>query len=177
MPFEVSDFPDLLARLPARFCSTKSASLHNMKPKRERSNGVGPSRLGCISSPLHVHRKEGLLPVPDECWILYQDSWYARRECNQFDFSSSRSPRSFVALDIPSKTRYICGSLRRLQMGWELWRLGLEAETWFRPGIGWQILLSCTQDHKLWIIQLHNNRSGWGGWVVFYNVEDAMHLL
>ena len=67
MPFEVSDFPDLLARLPARFCSTKSASLHNMKPKRERSNGVGPSRLGCISSPLHVHRKEGLLPVPDEC--------------------------------------------------------------------------------------------------------------
>ena len=57
MKFEVSewDFPDFLARLPARFCSSASPWLHfqalnHIKPQRERRDGVGPGRLGGISS-------------------------------------------------------------------------------------------------------------------------------
>ena len=34
----------------------------------------------------------------------------------------------------------------------------------------------CTQGHELCRILLHNHRSEWGDWVVFYNIEDAMHL-
>ena len=32
------------------------------------------------------------------------------------------------------------------------------------------------QGDELWRIQLHNHRSEWGDRVVFYNIEDAMHL-
>ena len=60
------DFPDFLARRPARFCSTTVASfpipLHHMKPQRERSDGVVPGRLGVISS-FRAHGKERLLPT------------------------------------------------------------------------------------------------------------------
>ena len=35
-------------------------ALHHMEPQREGSDGVGPIRLGCISSPFRAHGKEGL---------------------------------------------------------------------------------------------------------------------
>ena len=63
MKFEVTewDFPVFLATLPVRFCRTTLASfqaLDHMKPQRERSDGVGPCRLGGIS--FRAHGKEGL---------------------------------------------------------------------------------------------------------------------
>ena len=42
-----------------------------MKPQRGRSDGVGPGRLGGISSSFRVRGKEGLLPVSDECWMVH----------------------------------------------------------------------------------------------------------
>ena len=82
MKFEVSelDFPDFLARRPAKFCSATATwlhfqTLHHMKPQRERSDGVGPDSLGGISSSFHAHWIEGMLPVADECWMVHQDSW------------------------------------------------------------------------------------------------------
>ena len=39
-----------------------------------RSDGVGPDRLGGLSSSFHVHGKEGLLPVSDESRMVRQDS-------------------------------------------------------------------------------------------------------
>ena len=64
--FKVSekDFPDLLARLSARLCSTTVhwlhfQALHYMKPQRKRRDGVGPGKLGDISSSFHAHREAG----------------------------------------------------------------------------------------------------------------------
>ena len=42
-----------------------------MKPIRERSDDVGPGRLGSISS-FNAHGKEGLLPASDECWMVVE---------------------------------------------------------------------------------------------------------
>ena len=63
MKFEVleKDFPDYLARLPARFCRSTLAALHHMKPQREKSDGVLRSW------------ERGLLPVSNACWMLHQD--------------------------------------------------------------------------------------------------------
>ena len=60
---------DFLARLPARFCISKPK--HHMKPRRERSDDVGPGRLGGIPSFIYAE-KEGLL-VSYECWSVDQD--------------------------------------------------------------------------------------------------------
>ena len=67
-----------------------SKQLRHMKPQRERSDYVvvGQGRLADIVSSFHVHGKEGLLPVSDECWMLHQDSKYERPECIQFNVSS-----------------------------------------------------------------------------------------
>ena len=55
MKFEVSeqDFPDFLARLPARFCSATVPwllfqALCHIKVQKERSDGVGRGRVGGI---------------------------------------------------------------------------------------------------------------------------------
>ena len=127
-------------------------ALYHMKPQRQRS---GRGRLGSISSSFHVHGKGELLPVSDECWMVHQDSWYACPEWNQFDvFRVSQLVDHHVLLLVQTFLRSFqhlhydlgrfvvrCG----LWMGWELWRPGLEAQTWFRHGVGWLILLSCTQ--------------------------------
>ena len=68
------------------------------------------------------------------------------------------STKLSVGVDIPSvssTSAYDMGiyvDRRGIQMGWELWRQGLETQTGFRQGVGWLILLSCTQDHELWRI-------------------------
>ena len=67
-----------------------------MIPRKERSDGVGPGRLGGISSFFHAHAKEGLLPVSDVCWMVHRDSLYASPECNQFGVSRNSG------VDIPS---------------------------------------------------------------------------
>ena len=77
-------------------------ALHHMEPQREGSDGVGPIRLGCISSPFRAHGKEGLdrglLPVSDDCWMVSQDSRYACPECNQFGVSRLTTCRPNNAL-------------------------------------------------------------------------------
>ena len=45
-----------------------------MKPQSESSDGVGPGRLGCISSSFRAHGNEGLIPVSDENWMGHEDS-------------------------------------------------------------------------------------------------------
>ena len=49
-------------------------AIHHMKSQRERSDGVGPSSRGGISSSFRVHGNEGLLPVFNECWMVHQNS-------------------------------------------------------------------------------------------------------
>ena len=53
-------------------------ALNHMKPRRERSDGVGLDSLGGFSSSFRAHGKEGLVPVSDKCWMLHQDSCYVR---------------------------------------------------------------------------------------------------
>ena len=81
MKFEVSeqDFPDFLARLPARFCSATVPwllfqALCHIKVQKERSDGVGRGRVGGISSSFRALGKVGLLPFSDECWMVHRDS-------------------------------------------------------------------------------------------------------
>ena len=57
-----------------------------MKPRRERSDGVGLDSLGGISA-LRARGKEGQILVSDKCWMVHQDSLYARPECNPFGVS------------------------------------------------------------------------------------------
>ena len=85
MKFDVSeyDYPDFFATFPATFCGTTVPwfhfqSLRHMKPQRERSDSVGSGRLGGVSSSIHAHEKEELLPVFDGCWMVHQDSKYAQ---------------------------------------------------------------------------------------------------
>ena len=55
--------------------------LHFQAHQTERSDGVGPGRLGGISFSFRSHGKE------DFRWML-DDWWYARPLCNQFDVSN-----------------------------------------------------------------------------------------
>ena len=61
-----------------RFCSTTLASFqstpYHMKPQRERSDGAGLGRLGGLSSSFRAPRKQGLLPVSDDCCMVHQGS-------------------------------------------------------------------------------------------------------
>ena len=75
-----------------------------MKKQRERTDGVGPGRLGGIFSSFHAHGKDGLVPVSDECWMLHFVLRMSRMQpvwCFQ-KFLISRSPRSSVGVDIHS---------------------------------------------------------------------------
>ena len=72
-----------------------------MKPLRERSDSVGTGELGGISTSLRAHRNEGLRPASDECWVVDQDSRYARSECISLLFQiflTSSPPRSSVSV-------------------------------------------------------------------------------
>ena len=57
-------FPDVLARLSARFCSTTLASFPSTpsnEPHEKRIDGVRPGMLGGFSSSFRVGGTEGLM--------------------------------------------------------------------------------------------------------------------
>ena len=78
-----------------------------MKPRKERSDGVGPGRLGGIPCFIYAE-KEGLLLVSDECWVgasrLIRTFRMQSVGCFQI-FIINRSPRV-------SSTSATCGSSR-----------------------------------------------------------------
>ena len=49
-----------------------------MKPQMERSDGVGPDRLGGISSLFPANEKEGLIPVSDVGWCIKMRDIYVQ---------------------------------------------------------------------------------------------------
>ena len=88
-------------------------ALHQTKPPRARSYGVGPDSLGGISSSFHVHGKEGLISVSDECWMVSSSfvkrTFRMRSVCCLQRFLMSILPRSASAA-FPQRPGLICGS-------------------------------------------------------------------
>ena len=86
-----------------------------------------------------------LIGKQDECWMVHQV--FNKHLQNAIILMYlmiliSRSPRFPVDISSVLSTSSLC----------ELWRLGLEDQTWFRHGVRWLILLSCAQGHDLWRI-------------------------
>ena len=84
------------------------------------------------------------------CWCRHSFSvfnicattWVDLRSVADYSFFFGESVKTFLYRNTVGSTL----------LQWELWRQGREAQTWFSHGIGWLILLSCTQGHGLWRI-------------------------
>ena len=53
----------------------------------EQTDAVSIILLGMLAHSARGGVAHTLHPVSDECWMMHQDSQYARPECNRFDVS------------------------------------------------------------------------------------------
>ena len=118
MQFEVSelDCPDFLAR---QLCSTTLPclhfqALHHMTPQMERSDGVGPGRLGGVSCAF----REDCVRFPMNVgWCIKKKirDTHGQNEilCCFQRFLIRRSPRSNVAVDILGSRQHLRCDLDR----------------------------------------------------------------
>ena len=80
-------------------------ALHHMKPQWERSDGIGPGRLGGISS-FRAHGKEGLHPVSDELDAeMIQHNKISSQSCYTFskNLEKNQTPVTVTTLILVTK--------------------------------------------------------------------------